>query len=55
MRYEQLTRYSDSEFKGLVSIPRLLFQEMFQFLHDAKPLKRKSGRPHSLVYNKNYC
>ena len=48
MRYEELTRYSDSEFKRLVGVPRPLFQEMVEILHHAEGLKRKSGRPHTL-------
>ena len=48
MRYEQLTRYSDSEFKRLVGVPRLLFKEMVEVLNHAEGLKRKSGRPHTL-------
>ena len=65
MRYEQLTRYSDSEFKRLVGVPRPLFKEMVEVLNHAEGLKRKSGRPHTLSledqllltlnYLRNYC
>ena len=48
MKYEKLIRYSDSEFKRLVGVPRPLFQEMVDVLAYAETLKRKSGRPHSL-------
>ena len=48
MKYEKLIRYSDSEFKRLVGVPRPLFQEMVDVLAHAETLKRKSGRPHSL-------
>lgn len=65
MKYEQLIRYSDSEFKRLVGVPRQLFSEMVEVIRDAEKLKRKSGRPHSLSiedqilltlnYLRSYC
>lgn len=48
MKYEQLTRYSDSEFKRLVGLPRPLFAEMVEVFVHAETLKRKSGHPHAL-------
>ncbi|WP_434082667.1 hypothetical protein [Acinetobacter pittii] len=48
MRYEKLNRFSDSEFKRLVGVPRQVFTEMVEVLEKAKSLKKKSGRPHTL-------
>lgn len=48
MRYEILNRYTDSEFKRLVGVPRELFDEMVKILHDSESKKKKSGRPHTL-------
>lgn len=49
MKYEQLTRYFDSEFKRLIGVPRPLFAEMVEVLAHAETLKRKSVCPHSLT------
>lgn len=48
MRYEHLKRYSDSEFKRLVGVPRELFSEMVSVIHNAELKKRRHGRRHSL-------
>lgn len=48
MKYENLTRFDDVEFKRLVGVPRLLFSKMLLILEDAERAKKKSGRPHSL-------
>lgn len=48
MRYEKLSRYSDSEFKRLVGVPRELFTEMVSVLIGAETQKKKSGSPHTL-------
>lgn len=48
MRYEHLKRYSDTEFKRLVGVPRELFSEMVSVIHDAELQKRRPGRRHSL-------
>lgn len=48
MRYQTLSRYSDTDFKRLVGVPRSHFQEMVQVLDEAEQLKKKSGRPHTL-------
>ena len=49
MRYQKLNRFSDSEFKRLVGVPRLVFTEMVEVLEKAESLKKKSGRPHTLA------
>ena len=49
MRYEKLNRFSDSEFKRLVGVPRPVFTEMVDVLKKAESLKKKSGRPHTLA------
>ena len=48
MRYQKLNRFSDSEFKRLVGVPRQVFTEMIKILEKAESLKKKSGRPHTL-------
>ena len=48
MRYQKLNRFSDSEFKRLVGVPRHVFTEMVEVLEKAESLKKKSGRPHTL-------
>ena len=48
MRYQKLNRFSDSEFKRLVGVPRQVFTEMVEVLEKAESLKKKSGRPHTL-------
>ena len=48
MRYQKLNRFSDSEFKRLVGVPRPVFTEMVEVLEKAESLKKKSGRPHTL-------
>ena len=48
MRYQKLNRFSDSEFKRLVGVPRPVFTEMVDVLEKAESLKKKSGRPHTL-------
>ena len=48
MRYHKLNRFSDSEFKRLVGVPRQVFTEMVEVLEKAESLKKKSGRPHTL-------
>ncbi len=47
MRYEKLSRYSDSEFKRLVGVPRELITEMVSVLIGAETQKKKSDRPHT--------
>ena len=49
MKYQKLNRFSDSEFKRLVGVPRPVFSEMVEVLKEAESLKKKSGRPHTLV------
>ena len=49
MRYQKLNRFSDSEFKRLVGVPRPVFTEMVDVLEKAESLKKKSGRPHTLA------
>lgn len=49
MRYENLKRFNDTEFKRLVGVPRPLFAEMVAILAEAERAKKKSGRPHSLA------
>ena len=48
MKYENLIRFDDEEFKRLVGVPRALFSKMLIILEEAEHLKKKSGRPHSL-------
>ena len=48
MKYENLTRFDDVEFKRLAGVPRQLFSKMLSILENAEREKRKSGRPHSL-------
>ena len=50
MKYENLTRFDDVEFKRLVGVPRPLFSKMLIVLEDAERAKKKSGRPHSLSF-----
>jgi hypothetical protein len=40
MRYQKLNRFSDSEFKRLVGVPRPVFTEMVDVLEKAESLKR---------------
>ena len=49
MRYENLTRFNDKEFKRLVGVPRPLFAQMITILQEAERSKKKSGRPHTLT------
>ncbi len=49
MRYQKLNRFSDSEFKRLVGVPRPVFIEMVDVLEKAESFKKKSGRPHTLA------
>ena len=49
MRYENLTRFNDKEFKRLVGVPRPLFAQMVTILQEAERAKKKSGRPHTLT------
>lgn len=48
MRYQTLSRYSDTDFKRLAGVHRSLFKEMVQVLEEAEELKKKLGRPHTL-------
>lgn len=48
MRYENLSRYTDAEFKRLVGVSRELFDVMVDILALAEQQKKKSGRPHRL-------
>ena len=48
MRYKTLSRYTASEFKRLVGVPRELFDDMVKILQDSETQKKKSGRPHTL-------
>ena len=48
MKYENLTRFNDGEFKRLVGVPHPLFLKMVSVLQQAELAKKKSGRPHSL-------
>ncbi|MDR9777807.1 transposase family protein, partial [Rhizobium hidalgonense] len=48
MRYENLSRYTNAEFKRLVGVTRELFDLMVDILALAEQQKKKSGRPHSL-------
>ena len=48
MKYENLTRFNDGEFKRLVGVPRLLFLKMISVLQQAELAKKKSRRPHFL-------
>ena len=46
MKYENLTRFKDEEFKRLVGVlPRPLFLKMVSVLKQAELAKKKSGRP----------
>ena len=49
MKYQKLNRFSDSEFKRLVGVPRPVFSEMVEVLKEAESLKKKLGRPHTLA------
>ncbi|WP_373868513.1 IS5 family transposase [Acinetobacter bereziniae] len=49
MKYENLTKFDDIEFKRLVGVTRPLFSKMILVLQEAECLKKKSGRPHSLA------
>lgn len=49
MRYENLIRFNDAEFKRLVGVPRPLFEQMVSILEEAERSKKKSGRPHTLT------
>ncbi|WAU72335.1 IS5 family transposase [Acinetobacter sp. TR11] len=49
MRYENLTRFNDEEFKRLVGVHRPLFSKMMTILENSERAKKKSGRPHSLT------
>lgn len=49
MKYENLTRFDDAEFKRLVGVSRTLFSKMISILEDAELAKKKSGCPHSLI------
>ena len=50
MRYQNLNRFSDSEFKRLVGVPRPVFTEMVEVLEKKQNhSKKKSGRPHTLA------
>ena len=49
MKYQKLNRFSDSEFKRLVGVPRPVFSEMVEVLKEAESLKKKSGRPYTLA------
>lgn len=49
MKYENLTKFDDIEFKRLVGVTRPLFSKMILVLEEAERLKKKSGRPHSLA------
>ncbi len=42
MKYENLTRFNDGEFKRLVGIPRPLFLKMVSVLQHAELAKKKS-------------
>lgn len=65
MKYENLTRFDDAEFKRLVGVPRHLFSKMISILQDAERAKKKCRRPHSLLledqllltlsYLRSYC
>jgi hypothetical protein len=48
MKYQKLNRFSDSEFKRLVGVPRPVFSEMVEVLKEAESLKRNLG-PHTLA------
>ncbi|MDN8294657.1 IS5 family transposase [Acinetobacter baumannii] len=48
MKYENLTKFNDGEFKRLVGVPRPLFLKMVSVVQHAELAKKKSGRPHSL-------
>ena len=49
MKYQKLNRFSYSEFKRLVGVPRAVFSEMVEVLKEAESLKKKLGRPHTLA------
>ncbi len=38
MKYQKLNRFSDSEFKRLVGVPRPVFSEMVEVLKEAESL-----------------
>ena len=48
MKYENLTRFDDVEFKRLVGVTRPLFSKILIILKQSESAKKKSGRPHSL-------
>ena len=45
MKYENLTRFDDVEFKHLVGVPRPLFSKMLIVLEDAERAKKKIWSP----------
>lgn len=49
MKYKKLNRFSDSEFKRLIGVPRPVFCEMVKVLKEVELLKKKSERPHTLA------
>lgn len=49
MKYENLARFNDMEFKRLVGVPPSLFTKMLIILEQSEFAKKKSGRPHSLT------
>lgn len=49
MKYKKLNRFSDSEFKRLIGVPRPVFGEMVKVLKEVELLKKKSERPHTLA------
>ena len=50
MKYENLIRFDEIEFKRLVGVSRPLFSKMLLVLEDSERAKKKSGRPHSLSF-----
>ena len=50
MKYENLIRFDEIEFKRLVGVSRPLFSKMLLILEDSERAKKKSGRPHSLSF-----
>lgn len=49
MKYANLSRYTDSEFKRLIGVPRKIFDEMVHVLIWSECRKKRLGRPHTLV------
>lgn len=50
MKYENLTRFNDGEFKRLVGVPRPLFLKMVSVLQHAELAKKKIWKTSFVVF-----